>query len=80
MLSFLLYFNQYTHLFCIIQKLALMTVWSEAPPLTARFLSPLSGWNPGLGMSGSFQSLGVRGWFSLGTPDSSTTHDWLVTM
>ena len=49
------------------------------PPLTARCLLPLHGFDPGLGMWESCQWLGVGRWFSPGTPLSSTTYDWLVT-
>ena len=50
---------------------ALTAVWSEAPPLTVRCLSPLPGFES---QPGHVRKLPVPG-----TPVSSTSYNWLVT-
>ena len=59
---------------------ALTAVWSKAPPLTARCLSPLHGFEiPAWACEKVASDLGLGGGFLLGTPVSSTTYNWLVT-
>ena len=56
-----------------------MAVWSTALPLTANCLSPVRVRIPSGACEKVASDMGLGGGFSLGTPASSTSYNWLVT-